>query len=72
MTTSTDRRPLIEHRARLLDRLQRRSDDVDATEELRTVELALSKVPRAEGIWAWQDREQRRSRRRRRRRRRHG
>lgn len=41
-----DRQPLEELRRGFLRRLNRASDDFDATEGLRTVEMALSMTPR--------------------------
>lgn len=59
-------------RATYLDRLHHRSDDFEATNQLRVVEAALRMIPRSAGAWAWlqreQDRRPRRSLRRRRRR----
>jgi hypothetical protein len=51
------REPLEELRSRYLHRLHRASDDFEATEELRMVEVALAQVPRPLGVWAWQHRE---------------
>jgi hypothetical protein len=59
------RRELLEQlRSRFSGRLHQTSDDFEATEALRVVEAALSQIPRPEGLWAWQRREQRRRRRR--------
>jgi hypothetical protein len=58
------REPLEELRARFGARLHRSSDDFEATEGLRVVELAPSQVPWPVGLWAWQRREQRLGRRR--------
>ena len=55
--TGGDRTRLKARRARLLDRLHRASDDVAATDDLRIVDLALSRSPSPEGLWAWQRRE---------------
>jgi hypothetical protein len=52
-----DRQQLEDLRSDYLRRLHRTSDDFEATEGLRTVELALSMTPRPEGLWAWQRRE---------------
>ena len=57
-----DREPLEELRARFQRRLHRASDDFDASEQLRTVELALSMTPRLAGPLTWQRRERRRGR----------
>jgi hypothetical protein len=54
-----DRQQLEELRAGYLARLHRRSDDFEATEGLRTVELALSMTPRLEAPWDWQRHERR-------------
>lgn len=51
---SGDRRQLEELRAGFLRRLLHTSDDFEATEGLRTVEAALSRTPRTQGLWAWQ------------------
>ena len=53
------REPLEELRSRFGARLHRSSDDFEATEGLRVVEIALSQVPWPVGLWAWQRREQR-------------
>jgi hypothetical protein len=58
-----DRQQLEDLRSDYLRRLHRTSADFDATEGLRTVELALSMTPRPEGLWAWQRRERDRKRR---------
>jgi hypothetical protein len=58
-----DREPLEKVRAQLLRRLHRTGSDFDATEGLRTVELALSMTPRPVGDRTWPRREQARSRR---------
>lgn len=58
-----DRQQLEDLRSGYLRRLHRASDDFEATEGLRTVELALSMTPRPEGLWAWQRRERNRTRR---------
>ena len=58
-----DRHALEDLRARYLHRLHRTSDDFDATDGLRTVELALSMTPRTAEPWTWQRRERRRRRR---------
>jgi hypothetical protein len=58
-----DRQQLEDLRSEYLHRLHRTSGDFDATEGLRTVELALSMTPRPEGLWAWQRRERDRKRR---------
>ncbi len=58
-----DREALETLRAKLLGRLHRASDDFKATDDLRVVELALSLIPRPEGLWAWQERERTRKRR---------
>ncbi|MGH9264758.1 MAG: hypothetical protein ACRD1D_08700 [Acidimicrobiales bacterium] len=55
--TGGDREPLETLRAGFLDRLHRASDDFEATDGLRVVELALSMIPRPAGLWAWQSRE---------------
>lgn len=52
-----DRQQLEDRRSVYLRRLHRSSADFDATEGLRTVELALSMIPRPEGLWAWQRQE---------------
>jgi hypothetical protein len=51
-----DRQQLEDLRSDYLRRLHRISDDFEATERLRTVELALSMTPSPEGLWAWQRR----------------
>lgn len=58
-----DRQQLEDLRAGYLRRLHRTSDDFEAIEGLRTVELALSMTPRPEGLWAWQRRGRDRKRR---------
>lgn len=57
-----DRQKLEDLRSDYLRRLHRTSGDFEATEGLRTVELALSMMPRPEGLWAWQRRERDRKR----------
>jgi hypothetical protein len=49
--------PLEELRVRYQRRPHRASDDFEATEGLRVLEAALSRIPRPEGVWAWQRRE---------------
>jgi hypothetical protein len=49
--------PLEELRSCYQRRLHRVSDDFDATQGLRVVEVALTQIPRPEGLWAWQRRE---------------
>jgi hypothetical protein len=66
-----DRAALEELRLRFQRRIHRRSDDFDAAEELRTVELALSMTPRPEGLYSWQRLERGQPRRWWRRRRKH-
>jgi hypothetical protein len=56
-TPATMREALEEMRSHYLDRLHRRSDDFAATEGLRSVERALSAIPRPDGVWAWHRRE---------------
>jgi hypothetical protein len=58
-----DRQQLEDRRSVYLRRLQRTSADFDATEGLRTVELALSMIPRPDGLSAWQRQERDRKRR---------
>ena len=58
------REPLEQLRSRFGARLHRTSNDFEATEGLRVVEAALSQIPRPEGLWAWQRREQRPARKR--------
>jgi hypothetical protein len=52
-----DRRELDALRRRLSDRLHRAPDDTAATAALRVVHLALTLVPRPDGLWAWHHRE---------------
>jgi hypothetical protein len=58
-----DRQQLEDRRSVYLRRLHRTSADFDATEGLRTVELALSMIPHPEGLSAWQRQERDRKRR---------
>jgi hypothetical protein len=58
------REPLEALRSRFGARLHRSSDDFEATDGLRVVEIALSQIPRPVGLWAWQRRPQRLGRRR--------
>lgn len=62
------RSPLEGLRARYMKRLHDDSSDFAATEALRVVGAALTRIPPAEGNFAWQQRERRRNPPRRRRR----
>jgi hypothetical protein len=51
------REPLERLRSHVIRRLHHASDDFAATAGLRVNELALTLVPRPEGVWAWGHRE---------------
>jgi hypothetical protein len=48
-----NREPLERLRSHFIRRLHGASDDFAATAALRVTELALTLVPRPEGVWAW-------------------
>jgi hypothetical protein len=50
------REPLDRLRLTFHGRLTHRSDDFEATQGLRLTEGALGRIPRPDGMWAWQAR----------------